>query len=102
MPNRTRSSRELSPAEARLLPFLVTHLTLAQIARRVGVSTHTTRPHTRMIYNKFGVNSRSEAIEYALETGLLTLPAFWLAAVAPPDRNAASAASSRALTAIVG
>jgi len=64
----------LSGAELGLLPYLQTHLTLAEIAERLYVSRHTVATHTKSIYRKFGVSSRGEAVEHAREVGLLVAP----------------------------
>ena len=61
----------LSPAELRVLPYLQTHLTLPEIAGRLFVSHNTVRSQVSSIYRKFGVSSRSEAVQHATEVGLL-------------------------------
>jgi LuxR family maltose regulon positive regulatory protein len=61
----------LSPAELRVLPYLQTHLTLPEIAGRLFVSHNTVRSQVGSIYRKFGVSSRSEAVQHATDVGLL-------------------------------
>ena len=61
----------LSPAELRLLPFLPTHLTFAEIAEELFVSTNTVKTQARSIYGKLGVSSRNEAVTSARTAGLL-------------------------------
>ena len=61
----------LSPAELRLLPFLPTHLTFAEIAEELFVSTNTVKTQARSIYDKLGVSSRNEAVTCARTAGLL-------------------------------
>ena len=61
----------LSPAELRLLPYLQTHLTSAEIAGRLFVSHNTIRSQVSSIYRKFGVSSRSDAVEHATAIGLV-------------------------------
>jgi len=61
----------LSPAELRVLPYLQTHLTLPEIAGRLFVSHNTVRSQVSSIYRKFGVSSRSEAVQHATDVGLL-------------------------------
>jgi LuxR family transcriptional regulator, maltose regulon positive regulatory protein len=61
----------LTGAELRLLPYLSTHLTFPGIASRLFVSRNTVKSEAVAIYRKFGVSSRSEAIERAVEVGLL-------------------------------
>ena len=61
----------LSPAELRLLPYLQTHLTLAEIAGRLFVSHNTVRSQVGSIYRKLGASSRSDAVQRATSVGLL-------------------------------
>ena len=61
----------LTGAELRLLPYLATHLTFPEIASRLFISRNTAKTEAVAIYRKFGVSSRSEAIERAVELGLL-------------------------------
>ena len=61
----------LSPAELRLLPFLPTHLTFAEIAEELFVSANTVKTQARSIYDKLGVSSRNEAVTCARTAGLL-------------------------------
>jgi LuxR family maltose regulon positive regulatory protein len=64
-------SSTLTSSELRLLPLLLTHLTLADIADRLFLSRHTVKSHVWSMYRKFGVHTRSEAIARARELGLL-------------------------------
>jgi LuxR family maltose regulon positive regulatory protein len=61
----------LTGAELRLLPYLASHLTFPEIASRLFISRNTAKTEAVAIYRKFGVSSRSEAIERAVEVGLL-------------------------------
>jgi LuxR family maltose regulon positive regulatory protein len=61
----------LTGAELRLLPYLATHLTFPEIASRLFISRNTVKTEAVAIYRKFGVSSRSQAIERAVEIGLL-------------------------------
>jgi LuxR family maltose regulon positive regulatory protein len=61
----------LTRAELRLLPYLATHLTVPEIAGRLFVSRNTVKTEAVSIYRKFGASSRSQAIERAVEVGLL-------------------------------
>ncbi len=73
----TLGSSTLTVAELRLLPLLATHLTFPDIAERMVLSTNTVKTQAKSIYRKLDVSSRSEAVEQALEFGLLegTAPA---------------------------
>jgi LuxR family transcriptional regulator, maltose regulon positive regulatory protein len=61
----------LTAAELRVLPLLTTHLAFPQIGERLFLSSNTIKSHVVAIYRKFGVSSRAEAIERAVELGLL-------------------------------
>ena len=61
----------LTGAELRLLPYLATHLMFPEIATRLFISRNTVKTEAVSIYRKLGVGSRSEAIERAVEVGLL-------------------------------
>ncbi|HEY6314467.1 MAG TPA: LuxR C-terminal-related transcriptional regulator [Streptosporangiaceae bacterium] len=60
----------LTPAELRVLKLLPTS-TYLQIAEILYVSRNTVKTHLRSIYQKLGVDSRSQAIERAVELRLL-------------------------------
>ena len=61
----------LTTAELRVLRFLPTHLSIAEIADRLHVSRNTVKSQTVAIYRKLGTSSRSGAIELAVAAGLL-------------------------------
>jgi LuxR family maltose regulon positive regulatory protein len=61
----------LTRAELRLLPFLQTYLTIKEIGERLGVSPNTAKTQALSIYGKLGASTRSEAVEAAVERGLL-------------------------------
>ena len=71
----------LTGAELRLLPYLATHLMFPEIASRLFISRNTVKTEAVAIYRKLGVSSRSEAIERAVEVGLLE------SSVYPPRAN---------------
>jgi LuxR family maltose regulon positive regulatory protein len=67
-----RSLREpLSQAEARVLRYLPSNLTVPEIADQLYLSVNTVRTHTRHIYDKLGAHRRHEAVELARDLGLL-------------------------------
>jgi LuxR family maltose regulon positive regulatory protein len=69
---RTNDRREnLTPAELRLLPLLTTHLTFREIAEHLNVSRNTVKTQAICTYRKLGASSRSEAIQRAIELGLV-------------------------------
>jgi LuxR family maltose regulon positive regulatory protein len=61
----------LSQAETRVLRYLPTPLTVAEIAGQLSVSENTIRTHMRHIYDKLDVHRRHEAVERARAIGLL-------------------------------
>ena len=73
-PAAARSGRALAepltPAEVRILKLLPTS-TYLQMAATLYVSRNTVKTHLRSVYQKLGVASRSEAIERAVDLGLL-------------------------------
>ena len=64
-------SSALSTAELRLLPILSTPLTFKEIGERMFLSRHTVKTQAISIYGKLGASSRSEAVQRAIELGLL-------------------------------
>ncbi len=71
----------LTGAELRLLPYLATHLTFPEIASRLFISRNTVKTEAVSIYRKLTASSRSEAIERAIEVGLLE------SSILPPRPN---------------
>ena len=64
-------SSTLTNAELRMLPLLPTYLTFQEIADRLLVSRNTVKTHAMSIYGKLQASSRGEAVERAMELGLL-------------------------------
>ena len=62
---------ELSGAELRVVRYLTSNLTAAEIASELVVSTNTVRTHMRHIYAKLDAHTRSEAVARARELGLV-------------------------------
>jgi LuxR family transcriptional regulator, maltose regulon positive regulatory protein len=76
----------LTPAELRVLPMLSTYLKFAEIAERLDVSRHTVKTQAVSIYAKLGVSGRGEAIDRAIEIGLLEpFPGLRLTGTSTPD-----------------
>jgi LuxR family maltose regulon positive regulatory protein len=61
----------LTSAELRILPLLMTHLTVAGIADRLFLSRHTVKSQVWSMYGKLEVHTRSDAVARARELGLL-------------------------------
>jgi LuxR family maltose regulon positive regulatory protein len=63
----------LTTAELRVLRFLPTHLSFAQIADELFVSRNTVKTQAIAVYRKLDVSSRGQAVERARALGLLGL-----------------------------
>jgi len=61
----------LTKREREVLRLIAMGLTDAQIAEKLVISPHTVNAHTRSIYSKLGVTSRSAATRYAVEQKLI-------------------------------
>jgi DNA-binding CsgD family transcriptional regulator len=62
---------KLTRREAEVLALLARGDRHAEVARRLGVSTHTVSSHAKNIYRKLGVRSVVGAVTRALELGLI-------------------------------
>jgi LuxR family maltose regulon positive regulatory protein len=71
LPDTGSGSSTLTSAELRILPLLLTHLTLAGIADRLFLSRHTVKSQVWSMYRKLEVHTRSDAVARARELGLL-------------------------------
>jgi DNA-binding CsgD family transcriptional regulator/pimeloyl-ACP methyl ester carboxylesterase len=60
----------LSPRELQVLRLLAAGESNSQIARRLGLSTHTVERHVANLYRKIGARGRAGATAYALRHGL--------------------------------
>jgi DNA-binding CsgD family transcriptional regulator len=65
---------QLTPAEARVVLLLPTHLTIDAMAERLGRRPSTVKTHVAHIYEKLGATTRGEAVARARELGLLADP----------------------------
>jgi LuxR family maltose regulon positive regulatory protein len=71
-PSGPRRLREpLSHAEARVLRYLPTKLSVPEIADELYLSVNTVKTHMRHLYDKLGAHRRHEAVEQARALGLL-------------------------------
>jgi DNA-binding NarL/FixJ family response regulator len=60
----------LSPREVEVLRLVAAGESNSQIARRLGLSTHTVERHVANLYRKIGARGRADATVYALRSGL--------------------------------
>ncbi len=75
----------LTRAERKLLPLLTTHLTFREIAASLDVSRNTVKSQAISVYRKLQVSSRGDAIDAAVELGLIE-------AQRPPGRSRSAGA----------
>ena len=64
-------SSTLTAGELRVLPLLPTYLSFQEIADRLSISRNTVKTHAMSIYGKLWASSRGQAVERAVELGLL-------------------------------
>jgi LuxR family maltose regulon positive regulatory protein len=62
----------LTAAELRVMQYLPTNLSLADIAARLYVSRNTVKSQVAAIYRKLGTTSRTEAVDRARASGVVT------------------------------
>ncbi|NJK82031.1 MAG: hypothetical protein HC893_07105 [Chloroflexaceae bacterium] len=62
---------ELTTREREVLSLVAAGLSNRDIAQQLQISTHTTKSHTRNIYNKLIVRNRVQAVNRARALGLL-------------------------------
>jgi DNA-binding CsgD family transcriptional regulator len=67
---RALPSEGLSPREMEVLRLMAGGESNSQIARRLGLSTHTVERHVANLYRKVGARGRADATAYALRNGL--------------------------------
>lgn len=65
-----RERDRLTSREKEVLRLATMGMKTTQIASRLSVSTQTVRTHFKNIYPKIGVNSRTEAVVFAMQHGL--------------------------------
>ncbi len=61
----------ITAAELRVLALLPYYLSFKEIGQRLGVKATTVKTHALAIYGKLGASTRSEAIDLAVDAGLL-------------------------------
>lgn len=66
-----RASETLTPRECEVLGLLARGVSIAGIARQLGISHYTVGDHVKAIYRKLEISSRAEAALHARDLGLL-------------------------------
>jgi len=70
-PERASPRDALTDRELRVLVYLPTNLSAQEIGRELHLSVHTVKTHMSHLYAKLGVHRRSQAIDRAIELGLM-------------------------------
>ncbi len=78
----------LTVAELRVLALLPYYLSFKEIGQRLGVKETTIKSQALAIYQKLGAATRSDAVDLAVDAGLLER--FWPASAPLPSRLASS------------
>ena len=63
----------LSSREREILALVADGLGNKQIAARLGISANTVKTHLELLFGKFGVSSRAEAVAMGVRRGLLLI-----------------------------
>jgi LuxR family maltose regulon positive regulatory protein len=71
LPIGVAGASSLTTAELRVLAMLPYYLSFREIGQRFGVRESTIKTHADSIYGKLGASTRGEAVDLAVEAGLL-------------------------------
>ena len=92
VPERGLGATSLTVAELRVLSFLPYYLSFKEIGQRLGVKETTIKSQALAIYLKLGATSRTDAVDLAVEAGLLDRfwPVDWSKPSVPAGRSSHS------------
>ena len=71
LPIGVAGASSLTTAELRVLSMLPYYLSFREIGQRLGVRESTVKTHAASVYGKLGASTRGEAVDLAVEAGLL-------------------------------
>jgi two-component system, NarL family, response regulator YdfI len=71
--NTGEASSALTTREREILALLADGLGNKQIAARLGISANTVKTHLELLFEKFNVSSRAEAVTMGVKRGLLLI-----------------------------
>ncbi len=71
-PSKSKPQDLLTDREVEVLKALAKGYTNQQIAEELYISQRTVQNHLHNIYNKLGINGRTEAVIYAIQEGIIT------------------------------
>jgi DNA-binding NarL/FixJ family response regulator len=61
----------LSPREVQILQHIASGSSTKEVARDLGISSHTVKTHLERIFDKLGANDRAQAVAIALRAGFV-------------------------------
>ena len=61
----------LSPREVQILQHIASGSSTKEVARDLGISSHTVKTHLERIFDKLGANDRAQAVAIAIRSGLV-------------------------------
>ncbi len=67
----TDEGSPLSPREVQILQHIASGSSTKEVARDLGISSHTVKTHLERIFDKLGANDRVQAVAIALRMGLV-------------------------------
>jgi DNA-binding NarL/FixJ family response regulator len=85
LPRLDTDPSELSARERDVLELVASGLSNQEIAESLYVSNNTVKTYIRTAYRKIGAERRSQAVLWAIQHGLLSIPGVTITVEAPED-----------------